>query len=79
MAFTATRQSDGPIPDGNNAKEIWRYSNTGGSSGGVITATWLKTIDLVVGAYLDRTISTNQVTLTTNTNSTGEVELFGRV
>lgn len=80
MAFTTTllNQQQGPIPDGGFAKEIWRYENTLGSTGGTVTAKYLKSIVAVVGPYLNRTISGATTTITTDVNAVGEIEIFGR-
>lgn len=80
MAFTPTIIDDGgPRPSPPDMEESWSYVNTGGSSGGVITARHLSLIRKVEGTgIIGQTIAANAVTIVTDSNNSGTVTLIGR-
>lgn len=78
MAFAATILCEGPIPDKDNAKETYSYANTSGSTGGTVTAKWLSRITRIEGTgILTRTISGRTVTIVTDVNANGNIDLYG--
>lgn len=82
MSFTQTVLSEGPGPSRRNPGEMaetGKYVNTAGSTGGTLTARFLKTVDRIEGSgIIQRVISGKTVVITTVADADGDYTLYGR-
>lgn len=77
MAFTPTIKTQYPQPQGEFMEEVWGFLNDSGSTGGVITARYIKNIQSVTGNFLDESHTATTVTIVTDVNSSGDIIIRG--